>query len=57
MKNAATKTIDTGNNESISSGVFKTPDGWLAMTFTQSQTFKTRAAAERWHARKTGKAV
>jgi hypothetical protein len=49
------KTIDLGNNESISSGVFETADGWLAMTYTQSKTFKTRAGAERWHARKTGK--
>ena len=51
------KTIDLGNNESVSSGVFEVPEGYLAMTYTQSKTFKTRAGAERWHARKTGRAL
>lgn len=47
------KTIDLGNNESVSRGVFPTADGqWLAMTYTQSKTFKTRKGAERWLARK-----
>lgn len=50
-------TIDLGNNESISRGVFAQPDGlFLAMTFTQSKTFKTRVGAERWLARKLGAA-
>lgn len=51
---ARTETIDLGNNESISRGVFKTPDGYTATTFTQSKSFKTRAGAERWLSRKLG---
>lgn len=51
----ATVTIDLGNNESMSRGIFPQADGtFLAMTFTQSKTFKTRAGAERWLARKLG---
>lgn len=50
------KELYLGNNETVSSGVFPQADGtFLAMTFTASKTFKTRAGAERWHARKTGK--
>ena len=49
----ATVTIDLGNNESMSRGIFPQPDGsFIAMTFTQSKTFKTRAGAEKWLARK-----
>jgi hypothetical protein len=48
--------IGLGNNETVSSGVFAQDDGsFLAMTCTESKTFKTRNGAERWHARKTGK--
>lgn len=47
-------TIDLGNNESMSKGVFPQNDGtFLALTFTQSKRFKTRAGAERWLVRKT----
>lgn len=47
------ETIDLGNNESMTRGIFDNADGtFLAMTFTQSKTFKTRAGAERWLARK-----
>jgi hypothetical protein len=46
------KTIDLGNNESISSGVFKNSDGtFTALTFSKSKSFKTKAGAERWLAR------
>jgi hypothetical protein len=49
-------TVDLGNNESMSRGVFPTADGrFLAMTFTQSKTFKTRKGAEAWLSRKLGK--
>lgn len=49
--------FDLGNNESAFTGIFPEADGmFLAMTFTQSKRFKTRAGAERWYARKTGKA-
>lgn len=43
------ETIDLGNNESVSRGIFPQPDGtFLAMTFSASKTFKTRRGAERW---------
>lgn len=47
-----TTTINLGNNESVSCGVFEGPNGFLALTFTQSKTFKTRKGAEAWLARK-----
>lgn len=48
------KTIDLGNNESASRGVFPQADGtFLAMTFSESRTFRTRAAADRWFAKKS----
>jgi hypothetical protein len=47
------KTLDLGNNESVSRGVFPNTDGtFTAMTYTQSKEFKTRKGAERWLARK-----
>lgn len=50
------RTLDMGNNESLSSGVFAQPDGtWLAMTFTVSKTFKTQSGAVRWYLRHTGR--
>jgi len=50
------ETVDLGNNESMSRGVFPEADGmFLAMTFTQSKRFKTRKGAEQWLARKLGK--
>ena len=50
-----TETIDLGNNESMSRGIFPQRDGtFLAMTFSRSKTFKTRKGAERWYARATG---
>lgn len=49
-------TIDLGNNESMSRGVFPQADGtFLALTFSQSKTFKTRKGAEQWIARKAGR--
>lgn len=43
------QTIDLGNNESVSIGVFPQTDGtFLAMTPTRSKVFKTRKGAERW---------
>jgi len=56
MTNTTLETIDLGNNESMSRGIFENADGsFLAMTFTQSKTFKTRAGAERWLVRKLGR--
>ena len=54
MKNI--ETIDMGNNETLSRGVFPQRDGtFLAMTFSQSKSgFKTRKGAQRWYDRKTG---
>lgn len=49
------KTLNLGNNEQLSSGVFPNIDGtFTAMTFTNSKTFKTLAGATKWYARKTG---
>jgi hypothetical protein len=36
-------------------GVFEAPEGFIALTYSQSATFKTRAGAERWYARKTAR--
>lgn len=44
-----TETLDLGNNETLSRGVYLQPNGeYLALSFTRSKTFKTRAGAERW---------
>jgi len=49
------KTLDIGNNEQLSRGVFRNIDGtWTAMTFTMSKTFKTEAGALRWFKKYTG---
>lgn len=47
------KTIDMGNNESVSEGVFPHGDRFLAMTTVSSKWFQTRKGAERWYARAT----
>jgi len=48
-------TLDLGNNEQISKGIFENADGtFTAMTFTQSKDFKTRKGAENWLARNGG---
>jgi hypothetical protein len=50
------KTLNTGNNEQLTRGVFSNKDGtWTAMTFTMSKTFKTEAGAIRWFNKWTGK--
>lgn len=49
------KTINTGNNETLSRGVFANNDGtFTAMTFSQSKTFKTKAGANKWYAKRNG---
>ena len=49
-------TLDNGNNETISSGVFKNEDGtFTALTFTRSKTFKTERGANNWYLKATGK--
>ncbi|MHA1572975.1 MAG: DUF1391 family protein [Alphaproteobacteria bacterium] len=53
MDTTTTTTLDLGNNEQLSRGVTANSDGtFTALTFTQSQTFKTRRGAEKWLARK-----
>ena len=53
--NVRNETHDLGNNETVSTGVFPQRDGtFLAMTFTQSKTFKTLKGAQRWFLRMTG---
>ncbi len=49
------KTINLGNGESVSKGVFENSDGtFTAMTFTKSKDFKTRKGAESWLKRNGG---
>ena len=46
-------TLDLGNNETLSNGIFDNLDGtFTAMTFSQSKTFKTQKGAEKWLAKK-----
>jgi hypothetical protein len=43
------KTINMGNNESVSRGMYKNDDRtFTALTYTQSKTFKTAKSAEKW---------
>jgi hypothetical protein len=50
------ETMDFGNNETVSRGVFPQADGtWLAMTLTQSRTFRTEKGARAWFARVTAR--
>ncbi len=52
--NTRNETVDMGNNETLSRGVFPQADGrFLAMTLSASRWFKTRAGAEKWLARQT----
>ena len=45
------ETLDLGNNESLTRGVFENTDGtFTALTFSQSKEFKTRKGAEKWFA-------
>ena len=47
------KTLNQGNNEQLSKGVFDNGDGtFTAMTFSQSKTFKTAKGAEKWLAKR-----
>lgn len=49
------QTLDLGNNEKVSRGVFPNNDGtFTAMTFTKSKTFKTERGAKNWYARQIG---
>ena len=42
-------TLNQGNNEKISKGVYANDDGtFTAMTFSKSKTFKTQKGAEKW---------
>ena len=45
-------TFDTGNNEQISTGIYKNNDGtYTAMTFSNSKDFKTLKGAQKWMSR------
>jgi len=53
MRTVTTTYIDMGNNEAISTGVYKNADGtFTAMTFCESKTFKTIKGARRWLAKR-----
>lgn len=41
-------TVDLGNNESISCGIFEMNGTFTALLFSQSKTFKTRKGAAAW---------
>lgn len=45
-------TQDQGNNESIGRGVFELNGKFTALTFAESKTFKTRAGAVKWLAKR-----
>lgn len=45
------QTLNQGNNEQLCRGLSAVEGGFLAMTFTQSKTFKSRTAAVRWLAK------
>lgn len=46
------KTLDLGNNETLSTGINNNNDGtFTALTFTKSQTFKTLKGAQKWLAK------
>jgi len=48
------KTLNLGNNETISKGISKNNDGtYTALTFSQSKTFKTVKGAEKWLEKRT----
>ena len=48
MKNQM-KTLDLGNNETLSRGIVKEKDGtYTALCFTRSKNFKTEKAAKRF---------
>lgn len=50
---STTQTIDLGNNESSSCGVYQNSDGtYTALTFTASKQFKTLGGARRWFTRR-----
>jgi len=46
------RTLDLGNGEERSIGVAAVPGGFVALTLSQSKTFKTEAGAVRWLARR-----
>jgi hypothetical protein len=49
-------TQDQGNGETISRGIAELRGRFTALTFAESKTFKTRAGAERWLAKRGIKA-
>ena len=56
MTTTKTETVSLGNGESVTRGIVPQADGtFLAMTFTQSATFKTLAGARAWLARKSAR--
>lgn len=55
MSHNPSKTLDLGNTESISRGVFPSSGGFLALDYTASRTFKTLGGANRWLARRLAK--
>ena len=58
MNTVQNRTIDLGNGESLSRGVFPNSDGtFTALTFAKSKTFKTEAGAIRWLIKNCGEGI
>jgi hypothetical protein len=45
-------TQDQGNNEMIIRGIFELHGKFIALTFSESKTFKSRKGAEAWLSRR-----
>lgn len=45
-------TQDQGNGEYLSRGIRKHCDGYIALTFSESKTFKTFEGARKWMVRR-----
>lgn len=53
MNTTSTQTLDLGNNETIRRGLVRLAGGgFLALTYGQSKTYKSEAAAIKWLARR-----
>lgn len=46
------KTMNLGNNESLSRGMKQTPQGFLCLTYAESKWFKTAKGGAAWLAKR-----
>jgi hypothetical protein len=52
ISKSTTQTVELGNNEQVTCGLVQIATGFLALTFTSSKQYKTRAGAARWLAKR-----